>query len=989
MLTHMLSKAVAADPARAAIVQGGRRVRYDELQALAARCAGGLRGLGVGAGDCVAAALPNCPEFVAVLFGCAQLHAVMLPLDPRSTPVEWSSLVADAHARVVIVAPRAGAPAVATGAPVVDVAALLEHPAGPIPADLFRGPALYLYTSGSTTDRKRLCCSQENLFYEALNFVETVGLTAADNILCTIPLHHSYGLGNCLLDAVYAGSTLVLPEADDVPFAARCGRVLRLIREEAIRFYPGVPYQFQALAALPEGEGGELAGLRLCVSSGDVLPRRTCERFLQRFGVPIRSLYGSTEAGSIAVNTDPPDTIQFGSLGPPLKNVAIRIGDEESREVSDGESGHIWVKSPVLPPTGYDNQPELTARVFRDGYYNTGDLGMKDERGHLVLTGRRQTFIDVGGHKVDVGEVEEVLQGHPRVREAAALGAEAAGLGTLLKAVVVTDAGCTEAELLAFCRERLASFKVPRVLEFRDALPRSLLGKVLKSELGDITAYLDSIARAGHERGRQVELLAARIQEQVALSLQRAPASIPRSASFASMGFDSLRAAELHQRLIKLTGLPLSITVLWNYPTIDELAVALGTRMLGRGGGEGVGPSPGVATPGLPGVPNDLDDLLSALEGLSESEVEPLPLLIGSVKSNVGHLEFAAGICGLIKAILCVRHGNIPASLHFKEPNPHPEWQNLPVRVVTELTPWPPGRRVAGVSSYGFGGTNAFMLVEEPPAPASQPAAEANHADRPSHVLALSAKSAEALREVAARYAQSLDVSGSAPLADVCYTANAGRAHFEHRLVTPVSSSSDLQQRLRDVAAGQTPAGVHLGHVTGTRPRIAMLFTGQGSQYPGMGRELFDTQPIFRRTLQRCSEILRGTLEYPLLDVLYPPEGASETHSQLIHQTAYTQPALFALEYALAELWQSWGIRPEFVAGHSVGEYVAACVAGVFSLEDGLRLIAERARLMQALPHGGGMIAVRAREELVLRKIGGRRDHTAADRVGTNSRRKA
>jgi myxalamid-type polyketide synthase MxaB len=353
------------------------------------------------------------------------------------------------------------------------------------------------------------------------------------------------------------------------------------------------------------------------------------------------------------------------------------------------------------------------------------------------------------------------------------------------------------------------------------------------------------------------------------------------------------------------------------------------------------------------------------------------PLLIGSVKSNVGHLEFAAGICGLIKAILCVRHGHIPASLHFKVPNPHLDWQGLPVRVVTERTPWPAGRRIAGVSSYGFGGTNAFMLVEEPPALASQPTAEANHADRRTHILALSAKSAEALRELAARYARSLDASGSAALADVCYTANAGRSHFEHRLITPVSTSTDLQQRLRDVAAGQTPAGVHLGRVTGTRPRIAMLFTGQGSQYAGMGRELFDTQPTFRRTLQRCSEILRGTLEHPLLDVLYLPERASETQSQLIHQTGYTQPALFALEYALAELWQSWGARPEFVTGHSVGEYVAACVAGVFSLEDGLRLIAERARLMQALPRSGGMIAVRAPEELVERRIAAHRNRVS------------
>jgi long-chain acyl-CoA synthetase len=586
MLTAMLAKAARTDPAKAAIVQGSRRLRYDELQALVRRCAAGLRRLGIAAGHCVAVALPNSPEFVASLFACARLRAVMLPLDPRSADEELLSLAADAQARLVI---ADAARAATFTAPVVEFAALLNREPDPVPTYLSPGPVLYLYTSGSTDVRKRLCCTQENLYYEALNFAETVGMTAADNILCTIPLHHSYGLGNCLLDAVYAGSTLVLLESDDVPFAARCERVLQLVRDEAVRFYPGVPYQFRILAALPGGARPDLAGLRLCVSSGDVLPRRTYERFLERFGVPIRSLYGSTEAGSIAMNTDPPATMRFGSLGPPLKNVTIRICDKSHRELPDSERGQIWVKSPVIPPGGYDNRPELSARVFRMGFYNTGDVGQKDARGHLVLTGRKQTFVDVGGHKVDLGEVEEVLESHPQVQEAAALGVEVPGLGTLLKAVVAAEAACGEADLLAHCQERLAPFKVPRLIEFRAALPRSPLGKVLKAELGGAADYFAGTSRAefarawaaAAERGRaqQTALLVAEIQRQAALCLQRQPASVERSVSFQSMGFDSLRAAELHQRLVKLTGLPLSITVLWNYPSIDELAAALWARL--------------------------------------------------------------------------------------------------------------------------------------------------------------------------------------------------------------------------------------------------------------------------------------------------------------------------------------------------------------------------------------------------------------------------
>jgi myxalamid-type polyketide synthase MxaB len=345
------------------------------------------------------------------------------------------------------------------------------------------------------------------------------------------------------------------------------------------------------------------------------------------------------------------------------------------------------------------------------------------------------------------------------------------------------------------------------------------------------------------------------------------------------------------------------------------------------------------------------------------------PLLIGSVKSNVGHLEWAAGVCGLIKAILALRHGQIPASLHLKTPNPHLEWDRLPLRVVTELTPWPEGRRVAGVSSFGFGGTNAHVLVEEAPEVAAEVGTDTRMADRPLHLCALSAKTPEALRELSARYANWLDAAEPGALADICHTANTGRSHFEHRLATTVASTEELRHGLRGVAAGESPAGVQSGQTPASRPRVALLFTGQGSQYTGMGRELFETQPAFRRTLQRCNDILRGSLEIPLLEVLYPTQEADEARPQLIHQTAYTQPTLFALEYALAELWQSWGIRPQIVLGHSVGEYVAACVAGVFRLEDGLRLIAARARLMQALPRNGTMLAVRAAEDVVERII--------------------
>jgi long-chain acyl-CoA synthetase len=622
MLTRMLRKAVQAHPAKAAIVQGDRRIRYDELFDLAGRCAHGLRRLGVGAGDCVAVILPNCPEFVTMLFACARLRAVMLPLNPQYTREEVQRLAADAGAKAVIADPPRGELFAGAGATIADFGKILADSADPMP-DEFGGPALYLYTSGSTDAYKRVCCTGENLFYEAHNFVETVRLTAEDNILCTIPLYHSYGTGNCLLDAVYAGSTLVLLDADDAPFAGRCGRVLELIRQETIRFYPGVPYQFAILAAFPEAVRADLSGLKLCVSSGDVLPRQTYQRFFDRFGQPIRSLYGSTEAGSISLDTDPVETLQFGSLGRPLKNVEIRIRDEAGHDLPTGESGLIWVKSPVIPPAGYDNRPELSAQVFRNGYYNTGDIGKQDARGYLVMTGRKQTFVDVGGYKVDIGEVEEVLQNHPQVREAAALGVEISGLGTVIKAAVVTEGSCREADLLSYCRERLALFKVPRLIEIRDTLPRSPIGKVLKAELGDVTAFLDSVRPADFQRdwravakkGReqQIELLAAHVTTQAAASLQCEPASVVPSMPFQSMGFDSLRVAELQQRLVKLTSLQLPVTVLWNYPSVQQLAEALWEQI-----NAGLGDGARTATPAVDHSP------AGDLESLSREEIAAL-----------------------------------------------------------------------------------------------------------------------------------------------------------------------------------------------------------------------------------------------------------------------------------------------------------------------------------------------------------------------------
>ncbi|WP_332959592.1 non-ribosomal peptide synthetase/type I polyketide synthase, partial [Microcoleus sp. AR_TQ3_B6] len=332
---------------------------------------------------------------------------------------------------------------------------------------------------------------------------------------------------------------------------------------------------------------------------------------------------------------------------------------------------------------------------------------------------------------------------------------------------------------------------------------------------------------------------------------------------------------------------------------------------------------------------------------------------IGSVKTNIGHLEPAAGMAQLLKVILAMQHRQLPPSLHLEKPNEFIPFAETPFKVNTSLCPWDSeGWRRAGISSFGMGGTNAHVIIEE--APVLEPV----HSDieRPVHLLTLSAKTETALRSLACRYQAFLDSTPGVSLADVCFSANTGRSHFAHRTAVIAESTVQLQGALGAFVAGNKSVGLVSGHLEGrTRPQIAFLFTGQGSQFVGMGHQLYETQPTFRKTLERCDELLRPYLEVPLLSVLYP----ASDRSHLLHSTAYTQPALFALEYALAELWQSWGIVPDAVMGHSIGEYVAACVAGVFSLEEGLKLAAKRGRLMQALTSDGMMAVVLTDEERV------------------------
>ena len=336
--------------------------------------------------------------------------------------------------------------------------------------------------------------------------------------------------------------------------------------------------------------------------------------------------------------------------------------------------------------------------------------------------------------------------------------------------------------------------------------------------------------------------------------------------------------------------------------------------------------------------------------------------LVTSVKANVGHMETVSGVAGIIKILLMMRHGVIPAQAHLEKLNPEIKLRNSRLQIPNTPTPFPSNEPlIAGASSFGFGGANTHVVLEQPAAPAAEPPPSE---DSPQAIL-LSAKSENALAQAAERLREFVAENRGVRLADIAYTTQVGRVHHAYRASVIASDHPQLEKRLSRVAAGKVGDGIHAKQVIASespsgKPRLAMLFTGQGAQEVDMGRGLFDSNPVFANVLRECDEVLREILPVPLLSVLYPdlfptPPDNGTPLEKMVHQTRYTQPALFAIEYGLVRVWEDLGIRPDCVMGHSIGQYTAAAVANVMDWQDALRLVAHRGRLMNGLPAGGRM----------------------------------
>jgi long-chain acyl-CoA synthetase len=342
-------------------------------------------------------------------------------------------------------------------------------------------PLVYMFSSGSTGRPKRVARTHGQLRGEA-EYYDWMGIKPEDKIFCTIPLFHTYGMGCCMVAATRTGATLVLLE-DPNPFLLRRQRAMELIETEGVTIYPGVPFNFRLMAEAPAS--ADLSSIRLAFSAGTALPRPFFDGFLEKFGVPVRQLYGCTEAGTLTANLDDDPVASFESVGKPVDGVQVLVEDEEGELVPPGTVGEIAVKSPGLT-SGYSDMEELNRQAFRDGFFLSGDLGQLDEDGRLTITGRKKLLIEVGGYKIDPIEVEDVVIAHPKVAEAVVVGVGTKVPGEeQVKAVVVPSDALDEKDLIGFCQQRLANFKVPQIVEFREEIPKSPLGKILRKYLID------------------------------------------------------------------------------------------------------------------------------------------------------------------------------------------------------------------------------------------------------------------------------------------------------------------------------------------------------------------------------------------------------------------------------------------------------------------------------------------------------------------------
>lgn len=488
-LGEMLEKTVANNPNKIAVSFKDEELTYFELQSKVNNFAVNLNALNVNYRDRVGLLLNNSLEFVISFFAITKIGAIVVPLDIRYKPEELKFILTHCGIKTIIIANEFIEKVESSNLKNFIVSGLKSENSTLSFEELLKQKSnqevkrnikpedevLYLYTSGSTGKPKGIIRTHRNLVSEAENVASTERVTDKDNILGIIPLFHSYGLGHCMLTSIKTGATLVLLDRF-VPH-----EIIRIIKTKSVSIFPGIPYMYELLVESYTEKTLDLNSLRLCISAGAPLSLDTAKRFKNKFGIVINQHYGSSEAGAISINLNKDLESNIKSVGLSMNNVGVKILNDQNQEVLNGESGGIIVKSDAVSK-GYFRLPELNKKVFKYGWCYTGDLGKK-ENGYLYITGRKKNIINVAGLKVDPVEIETLLLSFYKVKEVAVIGVKDESLCEIVKAIVVLKEKSTEKELIDFCQGKLADYKTPRQIEFRDTLPKNSMGKILREEL--------------------------------------------------------------------------------------------------------------------------------------------------------------------------------------------------------------------------------------------------------------------------------------------------------------------------------------------------------------------------------------------------------------------------------------------------------------------------------------------------------------------------
>ncbi|GAB4244516.1 MAG: long-chain fatty acid--CoA ligase [Acidobacteriota bacterium] len=486
-VAEVLVRQAEERPGHVAIRDEYRSCTYEQLLQEAFRIGRAAQEAGLHPGEPAGILFPNGADFVAAYFGILAAGGVAVPLNAEYRRNEVLHFIRSCGLRMILTSRfheercREFAPLiqeVGLRCPILFVEKLRESAAGlpgvvPVPPGQ---PIMFQFSSGSTGVPKRIARTHGQLLWELETLRSTLVFSPEDRFLGVAPFSHVNGLVRTMLSAIYAGATLY-------PLAGFDRRkVAELIERERLSVFIAVPFMFCILADSRFASPPDFSSLRWCVSASAPMPVGANRRFRERFGRYVRQLYGSTETGSISVNLDPDPADSLASVGTPLPGIRVAVQDEQGRPLGPGEEGELVVRSPGAI-TGYLDLPEANREAFRDGVFLTGDVGKMDPKGRIYLLGRKKFFINKGGYKINPQEIEDLLAGHPAVREVAVVGLPTAFDDEKIKAVVVAESPVSPEDLIAFCRGKIADFKIPSLFEFREELPRSPTGKIRKKLL--------------------------------------------------------------------------------------------------------------------------------------------------------------------------------------------------------------------------------------------------------------------------------------------------------------------------------------------------------------------------------------------------------------------------------------------------------------------------------------------------------------------------